>query len=117
VEDELDRGPWWAAIDPTVEPVGCSNDREGRTVASVHQVVRDLHGRVVSDDMVAHVYRIEDGFDPEHGDSYGVATGTALRKIAMQREIDCDVFPLPAVMAYEGHDATSTGPGDSPDGR
>jgi hypothetical protein len=30
-------------------------------VVSVHQVVRDLDGRVVSDGMVAHVYRIEDG--------------------------------------------------------
>ena len=27
----------------------------------VHQIVRDLHGHVVSDGMVAHVYRIEDG--------------------------------------------------------
>ena len=51
----------WAAIDPTVEPVGFSIDREARTVVSVHQVVRDLHGRVVSDGMVAHVYRIENG--------------------------------------------------------
>ena len=30
-------------------------------MVSVHQVVRDLYGRVVSDGMVAHVYRIEDG--------------------------------------------------------
>jgi hypothetical protein len=51
----------WAAIDPTVEPVGFSTDQEGRTVVSVHQVVRDLHGRVVSDGMVVHVYRIQDG--------------------------------------------------------
>jgi SnoaL-like domain len=51
----------WAAIDPTVQPVGFSIDDEGRTVVSVHQVVRDLHGRVVSDGMVAHVYRIEVG--------------------------------------------------------
>jgi ketosteroid isomerase-like protein len=51
----------WAAIDPTVEPVGFSTDREGRMVVSVHQVVRDLDGRVLSDGMVAHVYRIEDG--------------------------------------------------------
>jgi ketosteroid isomerase-like protein len=51
----------WAAIDPTVEPVGFSTDREGRVVVSVHQVVRDLDGRVLSDGMVAHVYRIEDG--------------------------------------------------------
>jgi hypothetical protein len=51
----------WAAIDPTLEPVGFSTDREGRMVVSVHQVVRDLDGRVLSDGMVAHVYRIEDG--------------------------------------------------------
>jgi ketosteroid isomerase-like protein len=51
----------WAAIDPTVEPVGFWTDREGRTVVSVHRVVRDLHGRVVSDGMVGHVHRIEDG--------------------------------------------------------
>jgi hypothetical protein len=44
-----------------VEPVGFSTDREGRMVVSVHQVVRDLDGRVLSDGMVAHVYRIEDG--------------------------------------------------------
>ena len=51
----------WAAIDPTVEPLGFSTDGEGRTVVSVRQVVRDLHRRVVSDGMVAHVYRIEFG--------------------------------------------------------
>jgi ketosteroid isomerase-like protein len=51
----------WAAIDPAVEPVGFWTDREGCTVVTVHQVVRDLQGRVVSDGMVAHVYRIEDG--------------------------------------------------------
>jgi hypothetical protein len=51
----------WAAIDPTVEPVGFSTDPEGRAVVSVHQIVRDLHGRVVSDGITVHVYRIEDG--------------------------------------------------------
>jgi ketosteroid isomerase-like protein len=51
----------WAAIDPTVEPVGFSTDQEGRTVVSARQVVRDLHGRVVSDGMVVHAYRIQDG--------------------------------------------------------
>jgi hypothetical protein len=33
----------------------------GRTVVSVHQVVRDFHGGVVSVGMVVHVYRIQDG--------------------------------------------------------
>ena len=46
---------------PTSEPVRGWTDRERGTVVTVHQVVRDLHGRVVSDGMVAHVYRIEDG--------------------------------------------------------
>src|SRR4030095_9862976 len=50
-----------AGIDAAVEPVGFSTDREGRMVVSVHQVVRDLDGRLLSDGMVAHVYRIEDG--------------------------------------------------------
>lgn len=51
----------WAAIDPGVEPVGFDTDDTGRTVVLVHQVVRDLEGKVTLDGMVEHVYRIEDG--------------------------------------------------------
>lgn len=51
----------WAAINPTVEPVGFSTDAEGRMVVNVHQVVRDLQGNVIADGMVDHVYQIEDG--------------------------------------------------------
>ena len=51
----------WAALDPTVEPVGFATDAEGRTVVRVHQVVRDLQGRVVSDGMVEHAYTMENG--------------------------------------------------------
>jgi pimeloyl-ACP methyl ester carboxylesterase len=50
----------WAAIDPHVEPFGFETDETGRTVVTVHQVVRDLHGQVMSDEMVRHVYVIGD---------------------------------------------------------
>jgi hypothetical protein len=51
----------WAAIDPSVEPVGFDTEDDGRTVVLVHQVIRDLEGKVTLDGMVEHVYRIEDG--------------------------------------------------------
>lgn len=51
----------WAAINPSVEPVGFDTDEAGRTVVKVHQVVRDLEGNVVVDGQVEHVYTFEDG--------------------------------------------------------
>src|ERR671915_71847 len=42
----------WRAINPHVEPVGFDTDETGRTVVTVHQVVRDLEGHVLSDSMV-----------------------------------------------------------------
>jgi hypothetical protein len=51
----------WQAIDPHVDPVGFDLDELGRTVVTVHAVVRDLAGGVLSDGLVQHVYTIEDG--------------------------------------------------------
>jgi len=51
----------WAAIDPSVDPVGFETDEEGRTVVKVHTVVRDLDGKLLVDGMVEHVYVVEDG--------------------------------------------------------
>jgi ketosteroid isomerase-like protein len=51
----------WTLIDPHVEPQRFASDDAGRTVVDVHQVVRDLTGRVVSDQMAQHVYDIRDG--------------------------------------------------------
>ena len=51
----------WAILDPQVEPVGFSNGPDGEIVVEVHQVVRDLDGNVVVDQMVGHVFRIEEG--------------------------------------------------------
>ena len=51
----------WKLRDPHVEPHRFQLDESGRSVVDVHQVVRDLDGSLVVDQMVQHVYTIEDG--------------------------------------------------------
>jgi ketosteroid isomerase-like protein len=51
----------FTTIDSRVEPQGFSSDADGRVVVSVHQVVRDPTGSVISDGMVEHVYTVRDG--------------------------------------------------------
>jgi hypothetical protein len=51
----------WGIIDPHVEPVGFSRDESGRIVVAVHQVIRDLSGKVLMDRTVEHKYAFEDG--------------------------------------------------------
>jgi ketosteroid isomerase-like protein len=51
----------WEVIDPTVEPVAFGADEDGRIVVEVRQIVRDREGRLLSDGVVQHVYRIENG--------------------------------------------------------
>jgi ketosteroid isomerase-like protein len=50
----------WAMLDPHVEPVGFAEGRDGEVVVEVHQVVRDLDGKLLVDQMVGHIFRIED---------------------------------------------------------
>jgi hypothetical protein len=51
----------WQQIDPHVEPQRFESDEAGRMVLDVHQVVRDLAGNLLLDQMVQHIYRIEEG--------------------------------------------------------
>jgi ketosteroid isomerase-like protein len=51
----------WRVVDPHVEPIRIEEDESGRTVMTVHQVVRDLGGRVLVDRDVQHIYSIQDG--------------------------------------------------------
>jgi hypothetical protein len=51
----------WSSIDPRVEPVNFDTDERGRTVVTVHAIVRDLDGNITGDYMVEHVYEIENG--------------------------------------------------------
>lgn len=51
----------WTLIDPTVEPVRFERVDDGGISVEVHQVVRDLNGKTLSDQIVHHVYVIQDG--------------------------------------------------------
>jgi nuclear transport factor 2 (NTF2) superfamily protein len=51
----------WTIIDPHVEPLEFSDGSDGEIIVQVHQTVRDLAGNLLSDAMVGHVFRIEDG--------------------------------------------------------
>jgi hypothetical protein len=51
----------WSVIDPHVEPLNIEPDDEGRMVVEVHQVARDLEGKVLVDQIVHHKYRMRDG--------------------------------------------------------
>jgi len=48
-------------IDHHVDPIRFDTEADGRTAITVHQVVRDLTGRVIADTVVEHVYRVENG--------------------------------------------------------
>lgn len=52
----------WGILDPHVEPMHMEEDDEtGSTVVDVHQVVRDLYGNILKDQIVQHVYSFRDG--------------------------------------------------------
>ena len=51
----------WGIIDPHVEPVRIEDDETGNTVVDVHQVIRDLSGKILKDQVVQHVYSFRDG--------------------------------------------------------
>jgi hypothetical protein len=51
----------WAMIDPRVEPVGFSKGPQDEVIVEVHQVVHDLNGNLLVDQMVGHIFTIENG--------------------------------------------------------
>ncbi|MBV8114158.1 MAG: nuclear transport factor 2 family protein [Silvibacterium sp.] len=51
----------WAMLDPRVEPVGFRTGPGGEVIVDVHQVVHDLEGKLLVDQMVVHIFRFEGG--------------------------------------------------------
>ncbi|HEY6488002.1 MAG: nuclear transport factor 2 family protein [Terracidiphilus sp.] len=51
----------WKILDPRVNPVAIVRDDNGRWIVEVHQVVRDLQGKILVDTIVHHVYRLANG--------------------------------------------------------
>jgi hypothetical protein len=51
----------WAAINPHVEPVAIHERKDGTLEIVVHQVVKDLQGKLLFDGTVKHIYTVQDG--------------------------------------------------------
>ena len=51
----------WTVVDPHVEPVQFKQDEDGRVDVTVHQVVHDIKGKLLVDQIIHHIYTIENG--------------------------------------------------------
>jgi ketosteroid isomerase-like protein len=51
----------WTMLDPHVEPVAFADTSGGEVAVEVHQVVHDLRGNLLVDQMVGHIFAIEGG--------------------------------------------------------
>ena len=51
----------WAEFDPHVEPLAMTEENEGKTRVTVHQLVKSLEGDVLSDTEVIHVFTFNSG--------------------------------------------------------
>jgi hypothetical protein len=51
----------WSMIDPHVEPTAFSSGPDNKIIVEVHTTVRDLQGAVLADQMVGHIFTIENG--------------------------------------------------------
>ncbi|MEO6328645.1 MAG: nuclear transport factor 2 family protein [Ginsengibacter sp.] len=51
----------WKEIDPSVDPISLKELKDGRMEIEVHQVVKDLRGKLLIDKIVKHTYTFENG--------------------------------------------------------
>jgi hypothetical protein len=51
----------WKTFDPHVEPVGIRAGKEGTVIVVVHQIVKDIGGKLILDQIIHHVYTFENG--------------------------------------------------------
>jgi hypothetical protein len=51
----------WSVIDPSVEPLNVARSDDGATIVEVHQVVRDLQGQTLLDEVIHHSFHVKEG--------------------------------------------------------
>lgn len=51
----------WSVIDPSVEPLSVARGADGATIVEVRQVVRDLQGQTLLDEVIRHAFHVKDG--------------------------------------------------------
>ena len=68
-------------MEPNVTPTGYAEGVDGQVVVDVHQIVRDKHGNLLSEQDVQHAYVLRDGLaaamDVYHGDDLSSAPRTS----------------------------------------
>jgi SnoaL-like domain len=50
----------WRVVDPHVEPIQFEKLPDGRIMTDVHQVVRDMAGKTILEQMIQHIYLIRE---------------------------------------------------------
>lgn len=50
----------WQQINPKVEPISFDTRPDGQIAIRVHQVIHDVAGQLLSDDILTHVYSVAD---------------------------------------------------------
>jgi len=51
----------WKILDPHVEPIEFNMEKDGRINLMVHQVVHDISGNLLADQIIHHIYTFEEG--------------------------------------------------------
>jgi len=51
----------WQVVNPHVEPIEFTLEKDGRINVTVHQVVHDLSGKLLLDQIVHHIYTFKGG--------------------------------------------------------
>ncbi|MGH9485582.1 MAG: nuclear transport factor 2 family protein [Terriglobales bacterium] len=77
----------WAEFDPHVEPLSMTAGDDGKVRVRVRQLVKNLHGDVLSDSEVLHVFTVSGGLIAamELGDEPGAVQGSGGFRFGPQR--------------------------------
>jgi hypothetical protein len=51
----------WKMIDPHVEPPEFNLEEDGKINVTVHAVVRDMQEKILTDQLIHHIYTMESG--------------------------------------------------------
>jgi SnoaL-like protein len=51
----------WKVLNPVVEPIGFDKEKDGRINVTVRQIVHDIEGKLLVDQIIHHIYTFEEG--------------------------------------------------------
>ena len=90
----------WGSLDPRVQPLRIEHGPDDHVVATVHQLVRDRAGNVVSDQTVEHRFVIAGGLIERMDihDHWRIRNAGG-RSAGYRSEVEVEIFELPAPVA------------------